>query len=74
MKYLFRAIAILPALSVGVSAVLALIVTFSYKIALPLCIANLYAFGILLHYNEEIVKSLVNWIKVLCNKTIIYDI
>lgn len=72
MKYLIRIIAILPALSVGLTACILFAFAFDYHWLMLPCITNLVAFIILLDKYEETVKDLVKFIQVLCNKTPIY--
>lgn len=70
MKYFLRFVACLPALGVGLSAILCFIVAFDYKWAILLCITNIIGFIYLLDNIENITRNLINMLRALCDKTL----
>lgn len=74
MKYCIRIIAILPALTIGIISIILFVLAFDYKWLIVPCITNSIGFVMLLDKYEESVKDLINLIKILCNKTPIYNV
>lgn len=73
MKYIIRALASLPALCVGLTALFMFVMAFDYPLLIIPAILNGFAMAILLDNLEHTTRGLVNFIRLLCNTTPIYD-
>lgn len=73
MKYLIRIIAIIPSATATISSIVALIVALDYPIAVFYALGLFSAAAVCLKNYESTVRSLINIIKVICDKTICYD-
>lgn len=74
MGYIIKILAILPALSVGLSTIALVLVAFAtdYYWILLLCAFNSIGFILLAENYEYTVKVFLNLLKILCDKTPVY--
>ena len=73
MKYIIRLIAAIPMLAAGVSTIAGFILAIDYPIIALYGIASVYTFIVCATHYENTVHTLVNIVRVICNKTPYYD-
>ena len=73
MKYIIRILASLPALCVGLTALFMFVMSFDYHWLIIPAILNGFAMAILLDNLEVTARGLVNFLRLLCNITPIYE-
>ena len=73
MKYIIRLIAAIPILAAGVSTITGFILAIDYPIIALYGIASVYTFIVCATHYESTVRTLVNIIRVICNKTPYYE-
>lgn len=69
MKYIIRLIATVPMVSAALSMIISLIVAFDYPVCVLLAIGNFFALRVTSMYYEDTVDDIVEFLRMLCNKT-----
>ena len=73
MKYIIRILASLPALCVELTALFMFVMSFDHHWLIVPAILNGFAMAILLDNLEYITRGLVDFIRLLCDTTPIYE-
>lgn len=69
MKYIIRFVAVVPMVSAALSMLFALIIAFDYPLLVLLAIGNFFALRVACTYYEDTVDDIVEFLRMLCNKT-----
>lgn len=69
MKYIIRLIATVPMVSAALSMIISLIVAFEYPVCALLTVGNFFALRVTCVYYEDTVDDIVEFLRMLCDKT-----
>lgn len=73
MKYVLRLVAAIPTIAAGLSIIAGFILAIDYPIVAFYAIASLYTTFICIEHYESTVHTLINVIRIICDKTPIYN-
>lgn len=73
MKYIIRLIAAIPMLTAAISTITGFILAIDYPIIALYGIASVYTFIVCATHYENTVRTLIDIIRVICNKTPYYE-
>lgn len=73
MKYIIRFIAAIPMLTAAISTITGFVFTIDYPIIALYAIGSIYTTAVCIEHYENTVRTLINVIRVICNKTPCYD-
>jgi hypothetical protein len=73
MKYIIRFIAAIPMIAAAIGSIAGFVLAIDYPIVALYAVSSVYTTAICIEHYESTVRTLINIIRVLCDKTPCYD-
>lgn len=73
MKYIIRLIAAIPMITAAISTITGFVFAIDYPIIALYAIGSIYTTAVCIEHYESTVRTLINVIRVVCNKTPYYE-